>query len=118
MNKLQKDIVKTFFIFFVVFSSVFNLLVYFLLGEDTPFFDLVSISFLLLLFTLLLSKKLSTKISSDVEALKEYASDMSEAKNYKAIIKVEHYLECLETSIYLKNIAKRLSQKEKKPSKK
>ena len=118
MKTLQRDILKTSFISFVATSSVLNFIVYICLGEDTPFLTLGFIIVGMSLLTLFLSLRLSKRIQDDVDSLKEYASEMSESKNYRASVKINYYQECLETSIYLKNIAKRLSQKEKKTSKK
>ena len=62
--------------------------------------------------------KINSQLEEDISAIKLYVKEISEHKNYTVKVKIKYYQECLETSIYLKNIAKRLSQKEKKTSKK
>lgn len=77
---------------------------------------LFSIFLFIIVFTYM--KKKILEIENDINAIKEYTKELSENKNYEASINIKHSKECLETSIYLKNIAKRLLQKEKKSSKK
>jgi len=59
------------------------------------------------------SKKISDRVSRDVGEIKEYLEDVN-AKDYESVIKIEHYVEFLEISLLLKNIVKRLKQKDKK----
>ena len=63
-------------------------------------------------------KKINTKLEEDINAIDTYVKEISEHKNYDAVIKIKHYLEFLEIAVVFKNIAKRLKQKEKKTSKK
>ena len=65
-----------------------------------------------------LLRKLNTKLEEDINAIDTYVKEISEYKNYDAVIKIKHYLEFLEIAVVFKNIAKRLKQKEKKSSKK
>ena len=62
-------------------------------------------------------KSISNKLSKDVEELQEYLDDINN-KNYDSIIKINTFQEFLQISLLLKNIVKRLNQKEKKSSKK
>jgi len=65
-----------------------------------------------------LLKKLNTKLEEDINAIDTYVKEISEHKNYDAVLKIKHYLEFLEIAVVFKNITKRLNQKEKKSSKK
>lgn len=71
------------------------------------------VAFLLFIGVIYASKKISDKVSSDILGLKSYLRDIN-AKEYESVIKIEHYVEFLEISVLLKNIVKRLKQKEKK----
>jgi len=118
MKHLDKEIVKIFFISFFVSFFFFDLSLYIFLKESTPFLLLAIITSVSFLFIYAVSLYLSRKVGKDMKALKNYTASISEAKEYKSSIKIEYYFEFLESAIYLKNIAKRLSQKEKKISKK
>jgi ABC-type multidrug transport system fused ATPase/permease subunit len=118
MKHLKQDIVSIFFVSFISSFFLFDFLLYIFLGENTPFVLLGVVTLILILFIYWVSLYLSRRIERDMLALKEYTKKISESKEYQASIKIENYFEFLESSIYLKNIAKRLSQKEKKTSKK
>jgi len=80
----------------------------------------LSISFLLFLnmfITLYLLKRNSNKILEDTVELKRYIEDISK-KEYNSILHIKYFQEYLEISVMLKNIVKRLNQKDKKSSKK
>ncbi len=53
------------------------------------------------------------KIEEDISSLNKYLDEINN-KNYDAIIKIENYMEFLHSSLLLKNIVKRLKNKEKK----
>jgi signal transduction histidine kinase len=72
--------------------------------------------FIFLIFIYIL-KKHNDKIISDIAEIKHYLNHMTK-KEYDAVLQVENFKESLEIAILLKNIAKRLKQKEKKSSKK
>jgi nitrate/nitrite-specific signal transduction histidine kinase len=57
-------------------------------------------------------KKYTKKIDDDLSSIIDYIEDINN-KKYNSIIKVDNYLEFLQISIILKNIAKRLKQKTK-----
>ncbi len=118
MKHIGKDISKFFFISFMITFLFFDFSLYIFLKESTPFLFLVIITLLSLSFIFTASWYLSHKIGKDMRALKNYTEEISESKEYKSSIKIEYYFEFLESAIYLKNIAKRLSQKEKKTLKK
>ena len=56
-------------------------------------------------------------IEKDINAITEYTHDINE-KEYTSEVKIMHYVEFLHLSVLLKNIAKRLYQKDKKAAKK
>lgn len=58
------------------------------------------------------------KINNDVKQIINYLYEVSENKNYDTNLKIDHYTDFLQISLLLKNISKRLNQKEKKSSKK
>lgn len=75
--------------------------------------EIAIVSFILFLIAFYVSKKISDRVSSDVIGIKEYLEDIN-AKDYESVLKIEHYVEFLEISLLLKNIVKRLKQKDKK----
>jgi hypothetical protein len=118
MKSLRKDIKRSFMMTFLLSFLLFDTALYIVLEDKTPFLFMLGLTLLLLLAVYYVADRFSKKINSDVAALNAYAKDISEHKKYRSSIKIEYFLEILESAIYLKNIAKRLSQKEKKSSKK
>jgi len=138
MKKIKQDtFIKIMMIFvgafFIIFVVSYALLKYFLLEtlSQTSLNTQLMISQynsiwieILVVFTLLftlvayLVQKLNAKLEEDINAIDTYVKEISEHKNYDAVIKIKHYLELLEIAVVFKNIAKRLNQKEKKSSKK
>ena len=90
-----------------------------LLSEFNSIFLLLGgVIFLFLLIMYFIVQKLQTTLQEDVKSLQKYVVEISEYKNYEAPLHIKHYLEFLSISVTLKNIVKRLRQKEKKASKK
>ena len=90
-----------------------------LLHQVNAIFILIGIVFLLLLvISFFAIKKLQHELEEDIRSLENYVVEISENKNYEATLHIKHYLEFLSISVTLKNIVKRLRQKEKKSSKK
>ena len=90
-----------------------------LLSQVNAIFILIAIVFLILLFiSFFYIKKLQYELEEDIGSLEKYVLEISEHKNYEATLHIKHYLEFLSISVTLKNIVKRLRQKEKKASKK
>ena len=56
-------------------------------------------------------------IETDLNAIIKYTQDINE-KEYASEVKIMHYVEFLHLSVLMKNIAKRLYQRDKKVSKK
>ncbi len=61
--------------------------------------------------------RLHKKLKEDIDALSDYLKKI-DAKEYDAEIKIIHSIDFLELSLLLKNLVKRIYQKEKKASKK
>ncbi len=90
-----------------------------LVSQVNTIFVLIVIVFLILLFiSFFYIKKLQNELEEDIGSLEKYVLEISENKNYEATLHIKHYLEFLSISVTLKNIVKRLRQKEKKASKK
>lgn len=62
--------------------------------------------------------KVLSDVDSDLEQIKNYIHAISEHKDYTSTINIKNFTEFLQISLVLKNIVKRLNQKEKKSSKK
>ena len=63
-------------------------------------------------------KKILNRVQEDIDEVTLYLKEISENKNYEAVVQIKYYLEFLQMSLLLKNIVKRLKQKDKKTSKK
>jgi len=138
MKKVRNDIfVKTMLIivaaFLLLFIVAYSLSKYFILSLPLNNPELISQAivdfnfvwlkiFFVFVFLLFVSAFILTyvqkKVYADLESIIKYIHEISENKNYEHTFKIQHYLEFLQIAIGLKNIAKRLSQKDKKSSKK
>jgi len=76
--------------------------------------ELGFLTFFLFLFIFYSVHKFKKSLLSDLDALSTYVEEISQKKNYKAIISIQHYIEFLYISIQLKNIIKRVYKKDKK----
>ena len=102
-------------VFSLFIGSTFFVLSLFLSLKETLYAGAaITVIFILLslLFFLFLGRYLQN-IQTDVEALTEYTNALNE-KEYTAEVKIMHFVEFLQLSVLLKNIAKRLHQKKKK----
>jgi len=70
-------------------------------------------SIFILIIIYLTVKSMSYKLLEDVEHFQDYLEEISN-KNYQAIVKIKYFHEFLEMSLRLKNIIKRLTNKEKR----
>ena len=138
MKKIREDafikifmiFVGVFFFFFIGFYILFENFLLELISQNhlntqelLPSFNFLFLEFFLfalsiLLFVFYMLKKINTKLEDDIQEIKNYVTEISSHKNYDAIIKIKNYTEFLEISLILKNIVKRLKQKEKKARKK
>lgn len=138
MKRIKADILTTFMVTLSVALSIFFIVAYFMskqfllellsspslrADEVMLHFHIVWLQLFILFFVLcfvafFVAYELARRIVADVHSLKEYLIDISENKDYESPLQVDSYLEVLEASVYAKNIAKRLYQKEKKLQKK
>ena len=72
---------------------------------------------LIVLMSFYIAKSMASRIEHDINELREYLNAISN-KNYEAHIRIKYYQEFLEISVLLKNLIKRLNNREKKVVKK
>ena len=120
MLNIFKDIYLRFTFKMALIFLAFCLGVYFLLAPYIPsasvwvaLFALVTLVFFLLVYML---HDLHQKLKEDIDALSFYLNKL-DAKKYDTKIKIKNYLEFLELSLLLKNLVKRLHNKDKKTKK-
>lgn len=77
---------------------------------------LIFLFLIILLSALYTSKKMSEKIVYDINQITEYLDEISN-KNYKATIKTENFYEFLQISLLLKNLVKKLHNRDKQKRK-
>lgn len=77
---------------------------------------LIFLFLIILLSALYTSKKMSEKIVYDIQQITEYLDEISN-KNYKATIKTENFYEFLQISLLLKNLVKKLHNRDKQKRK-
>lgn len=70
----------------------------------------------LMAFALAIAYNISKKARHDITQITRYLDDIS-AKNYKAVLKPEHFREFLQISILLKNLVKKLHNRDKQKRK-
>ena len=134
MKKLEKDIFFKVFLLIVGVAILFYLVTYsyfkyftieVLANKNLSSTQIInefnSISIELALVTIvlvgilfILLKKTTKKILDDLNELNHYVEDISQNKNYDAVIHIKNYIEFLQISIQLKNIIKRVYKKDKK----
>lgn len=77
----------------------------------------LALLFLMILFlAFYASKRMSARVLYDIEQLTNYLDEISN-KNYKAIIKTKYFYEFLQISLLLKNLVKKLSNRDKQKRK-
>jgi len=69
-----------------------------------------------IVLALIISYKMSTRIQYDITQISNYLDEIAN-KNYKAVIKTQHFSEFLQVSLQLKNLVKKLSSREKQKRK-
>jgi len=91
-------------------------LTYFLFTQDlspqTLWFELFISYVVVFVLAFYIYKKIVQNIASDVNEIKEYLEDIN-AKKYDSPIKIAHYLEFLEIALLLKNLVKRVKNRDK-----
>jgi len=74
---------------------------------------LTTLFFFILLVLYFFIKSINYQLSQDLKEVHKYLEEISE-KNYEAVIKIRYFREFLEISVRLKNIIKRLRNKDTK----
>lgn len=77
---------------------------------------IVLIYTLFILIAFVITNKMSQKVNYDINQLADYLNEISN-KNYKAIVKTKYFNEFLHISLLLKNLVKKLANREKKKRK-
>ncbi|MEA3374297.1 MAG: ATP-binding protein [Campylobacterota bacterium] len=77
---------------------------------------LIFVFILFILIAITISYRLSHRIQNDINSLTDYLEEIGN-KNYKAVIKTNHFSEFLLISLQLKNLVKKLSNRDKQKRK-
>jgi len=109
-------ILKTAVLFIVLFALV-SLFFFLDLDESQRFLFLLLTFIAAFLILVRMINRLHKKLNEDIDALSNYLKKI-DTKEYDAKIEIKNYLDFLELSLLLKNLVKRVVQKEKKSSKK
>ena len=113
------------FLYVVKYASFHNAKVYIRLAMSleqvmSDFYSLWSRLIFLFLFIIIIAfyftKKMSDRILYDIKQITAYLDEVSN-KNYKAILKTKYFFEFLQISLILKNLVKKLSNRDKKKRK-
>ncbi|MDY0232427.1 MAG: hypothetical protein RBS11_00215 [Sulfurimonas sp.] len=89
-----------------------------IMSEFNSLFFLLFLSFLFIFaLAFYISKKMSEKISYDIEQITNYLDEITK-KNYGAVIKIEYFYEFLQIALIVKNLVKKLHSKDKLKRKK
>jgi hypothetical protein len=100
---------------------VFYAVMFFLLQgygiENNVWFILAFLLICVYMTTFITFHSLYKRVKEDLDALTYYLKQI-DAKEYTAPLKVKHYLEFLEVTLLLKNLIKRVYNREKKKNKK
>lgn len=138
MKKLQNDIFfKTILIFMGVFVILFfisySLSKHFILSlalgdaqiveKTMESFNLVWLEILVVFLVLMITtyfilRYIKGRVYEDLGSISTYIYEISENKDYEKPLRIQYYLEFLQIAVNLKNITKRLAQKDKKSFKK
>jgi len=119
------DTIKTDFIYVAKMLSFENKPIFFRLSVSlkavmeefyTLWFRLIIVFTVFVMISLFMAYNLSKKIRHDITQLTEYLREISE-KNYKAVIKPEYFSEFLYIALTLKNLAKKLNNRDKQKRK-
>lgn len=109
------------FLLFAISLFVFFIIIYFSLKPQLELIEAYNqiwiklgvVSLFVLSFIYFIIKKMSDKLSQDIKEFLNYLEEVSN-KNYQAVIKIKYFYEFLEMSLRLKNIVKRLNNKDSK----
>jgi len=122
--KIQKQLLRRIAAIYIAIFALFFLFIFFVLKLFLPLESLIYVLGSILVIFVILSfvfflflQHYLKNIEKDINAITQYTHDINE-KEYTSEVKIMHYVEFLHLSVLLKNIAKRLYQKDKKAAKK
>jgi len=115
-----RDIYKYFvlqiaLIFILLFGSVY-LLLGSTVSSNLAWYILGGIFLVAYIIVVKLINSIQTKLEEDIYSIRSYLEKI-DAKEYDANIKILHYLDFLQISLLLKNLVKRVNNKDKKRTK-
>ena len=119
MLNIKQFFISRLLVVFITLFFTYSVISYFLLESlDAANFMSVWISLeilVLILLSVLLSivNSMSMKLRDETQKIRNYMYEISN-KNYEAVLHIKHFQEHLEISLLLKNIIKRLNNKDKK----
>jgi len=127
MLKLKKDILLTFlgtFVgsFFVLYLVAYVLLKRFfienvdsvLMGKfNVLWLDIGVVFIIVFAISYFFIKRLQKRISQDTSKIQNYLEAI-DTKNYDAVLKIDYYTEYLHIAVLLKNLVKRVKNRDKK----
>jgi len=122
--KLHKQLLKKLALIYAANFSLFLIFTFVILKLflplETTLYVGAAIVVMFVVFSLLFFLFLRfylKNIETDLDAIIKYTQDINE-KEYASEVKIMHYVEFLHLSVLMKNIAKRLYQRDKKAAKK
>jgi len=127
MLKLKKDIFSTFLATFVGSFFVLYLVAYVLLKRffienvdgalmdkfNALWLDIGSAFIIVFTISYFFIKRLQKRIFQDTSKIQDYLEAI-DTKNYDAVLKIDYYTEYLYIAVLLKNLVKRVKNKDKK----
>ena len=123
MLKIGQSFTKLFFLIAVSFilflvASYFSFYLIIVNAENIELYNQVwmilgTLSIFILLLIYFSIKSFSNKITEDTEHFQDYLEEVSN-KNYEAVVIIKYFHEFLEMSLRLKNVVKRLKNKDSK----
>ena len=123
MLKIDQTFTKLFFLiataFFIFFIASYFSCKYIIVDvENIELYNqvwmiLTALFLFILILIYLFIKSINYKLSKDVEEFHNYLEEVSD-KNYHTVVKIRYFKEFLEMSLRLKNIVKRLNNKDTK----
>ena len=126
MKQLKSEFLKSFFLFFVLPFSLFFTFVYLVLYStlselsisksvvDILFLELFGAFVLLVLLSYFFYSRFYKRVTFEIDTLEQYLFDISHKKEYTTPYKAHYYLDFLKISVTLKNIIKRVNNRDRK----
>jgi signal transduction histidine kinase len=80
------------------------------------YIKIIIVYVIFIFIALVITSKISKRVNYDVNQISDYLSEIAN-KNYKAVIKTKYFSEFLQISLLLKNLVKKLANRDKKKRK-